>query len=392
MDRFYAELTPFQKFTDFTDIAAYTPVPNQWLVLCADVRGSTKAIEAGRYKDVNMIGAACITAVLNVSGNTELPFVFGGDGATVVIPPSLQYVAVRELLALQEMARSRFELDLRVGVIPVADLRARKAEVRVRKYQLSPGNFLAMFAGGGIELAETLLKAPDPDNKYLLAPQQQSGPPKLEGLSCRWEPLQPKGGLMLTMIVRGTSTEAAGERALMGETLSMISEILGTDPQNANPASPQSMKFRWPPRGARLEAVLTTGSASFAVTYLKVLITSLIQIWCDSFGKKAGDYDGRTYTDELRSNTDYRKYDDTLRMVLDLSTAQAERIERYLQKRFEDGDLIYGTHRAKSALMTCVVFSLEQSEHIHFVDGADGGFAVAAIDFKQRLAAWEKMN
>ena len=37
--------------------------------------------------------------------------------------------------------------------------------------------------------------------------------------------------------------------------------------------------------------------------------------------------------------------------------------------------------------MTCLVFSLEQSQHIHFIDGADGGFALAAQRFKKQLAA-----
>jgi hypothetical protein len=35
--------------------------------------------------------------------------------------------------------------------------------------------------------------------------------------------------------------------------------------------------------------------------------------------------------------------------------------------------------------MTCLVFSLEQSQHLHFVDGSNGGFARAAQDFKSRL-------
>ena len=37
--------------------------------------------------------------------------------------------------------------------------------------------------------------------------------------------------------------------------------------------------------------------------------------------------------------------------------------------------------------MTCLVFSLEQGEHVHFVDAAGGGFAKAAEGFKARLAA-----
>lgn len=151
------------------------------------------------------------------------------------------------------------------------------------------------------------------------------------------------------------------------------------------------MRFRWPPRNAWKEALLNDGSSFPLVSYLSVLFTSLVQVWCDTFGKKVADYDGEKYTDELRTNTDYRKYDDMLRMVLDVSEEQADAIEAYLQQSFDAGDVVYGTHRAKSALMTCVVFSLKQSEHVHFVDGADGGFASAAVELKARQTQIRKL-
>jgi Protein of unknown function (DUF3095) len=37
--------------------------------------------------------------------------------------------------------------------------------------------------------------------------------------------------------------------------------------------------------------------------------------------------------------------------------------------------------------MTCLVFSLEQSRHVHFIDGADGGYALAALQLKAQLQA-----
>lgn len=386
MDSFYAGLAPFDRFTDFADVGAYAPLPEDWLVLCADVRGSTKAIEAGRYKDVNMIGAACITAVLNVSGTIEVPFVFGGDGAIIVVPPSLQQVAQRELVAVAEMAQEKFQLNLRVGAIPIQTLRTQKTDVRVRKFQLSAGNFLAMFSGGGIELAEKLLKSTARDNPYILKAESHAAPPSLEGLSCRWEPLRPQGGIMMTMMVKVLRAGNDEEQRLMNDVLNTLSDILGSQPKQASPATAKSVKFRWPPRNAWKEALLTTANRPVLITYLKVLATSLVQVWCHTFGKKAGDYDGEKYTDELRANTDYRKYDDMLRMVLDVTTAQADAIEAYLQEKFDAGDVVYGTHRATSALMTCVVFSLKQSEHVHFVDGADGGFAMAAVELKHRLS------
>jgi len=88
----------------------------------------------------------------------------------------------------------------------------------------------------------------------------------------------------------------------------------------------------------------------------------------------------------MRANTDFRKFDGILRMVLDVSDGQVEKIDQYLAAEMAQGRLVYGMHVADTALMTCMVFSLEQSEHVHFVDGSNGGFAMAAVDFKRRMS------
>ncbi len=384
MESFYRDLEPFHSFADFADIADYAPVPDDWTVMVADVRGSTRAIEQGRYKDVNMIGAAVITAVLNVSGAVDVPFVFGGDGAVVAVPPSVLEPARRALIALAAMSETQFDLELRVGAVPVEDLREQRADVRVRKLQLSPGNFLALFAGDGVELAETLLKNEPADPRYVLQPSGDTEP-DLEGLSCRWEPLTPRGGRMMTLMVRGTSGNPLIERVLLRRILDEINAVLGGDSQSAAPANTHSMWFRWPPRGLRQEARATSGEGGFLKRYAAIFVQSLIQFWCERFDRKAGDYDAPRYREELRANTDYRKYDGMLRMVLDVTDAQAGAIEAFLEEIYRKGDLVYGTFVTDRALMTCLVFSLAQSEHVHFVDGANGGFAVAAKGFKRRL-------
>ncbi len=193
-DLFYNELAPFHDFADFIELNAYEPVPDDWIVMIADVQRSTRAIEEGHYKDVNMIGAASITAVLNTCGDVEVPFVFGGDGGTVVVPGALRKAACDALIGLQAISQATFGLSLRVGAIPVADLRAQGADVRVRKYELSSGNYLAMFAGGGVELSDSWLKSAPPGSPYLLEARSEAGEPNLQGLSCRWEPLTRAGG------------------------------------------------------------------------------------------------------------------------------------------------------------------------------------------------------
>ena len=355
--------------------------------MIADVQGSTRAIEEGHYKDVNLVGAASITAVLNTCGEIEVPFVFGGDGGTLVVPGSLRKAACDALIGLQAISQATFGLVLRVGAIPVADLRARGVDVRVRKYELSTGNYLAMFAGGGVELSDSLLKSSPRGSPYLLEAQSEVGEPNLHGLSCRWEPLIPRSGCMMTIMVQGTKSYPADESGLLSDVVQKISVLLGHRLQESAPASVHSMKFRWPPRGLGLEARATAGGQTFLRRYFTVLVLSLIQFWCERFNRQAGSYNAPVYRDELRSNTDFRKYDGILRMVLDVSASQAELIEQHLEREHDAGRLAYGVHVADTALMTCLVFSLEQSEHVHFVDGSDGGFARAALGFKSRLGA-----
>ena len=166
----------------------------------------------------------------------------------------------------------------------------------------------------------------------------------------------------------------------------MVRDVLQGDPaEAAAPAKPATMRFRWPPRGLWNEAKATAGAGSLWRRYAAILLESLAQGYAEWLNRKAGPYDAPAYRAELRANTDFRKYDGLLRLVLDVSEAEADAIEASLAAGYAAGRLVYGTHRAGAALMTCLVFSLEASQHLHFIDGADGGFAYAARAFKARL-------
>lgn len=77
-------------------------------------------------------------------------------------------------------------------------------------------------------------------------------------------------------------------------------------------------------------------------------------------------------------NSDFRKYDDVLRLTLDCSEEQASTIEEILKDAAADGSITYGMHRQSHALMTCLVPTGNPNSHLHFLDGLDGGYARAA--------------
>lgn len=384
---FYAALPVFSDFAEFTDELNYRPAPMNWHVVVTDIAGSTQALEEGRYKDVNMVAAASIVAVTNVAGDTEIPFVFGGDGATLLIPNEKAKAVRLALARLSLFASTYFDLTLRVGMVGVDNLSEQGRSVRVAKFQLSPGNHTALFSGGGVDLAESLVKDPETAARYSV----EDGSVDLEeldlsGLSCRWEPLPAQNGVVLSLLVQARAASSDERNAAYRKVMANIIEILGHDANAGNPVSEKSLHFRWPPRGLDLEARAIAGGRPDWRLKLRLLRESFLQWVMNRFDLAGGGFNARRYREELQLNSDYRRFDDMLRLVVDCTQDQADRITAMLDWERTNCAVAYGTHRSDAALMTCVVFSLEESDHLHFLDGVGGGFTIASRQLKAQLS------
>ena len=112
----------------------------------------------------------------------------------------------------------------------------------------------------------------------------------------------------------------------------------------------------------------------------------MIQLYLERFNTRAGGYNAPVYREELRTNTDYRRFDGTLRLIVDCTDDELNEVNNMLDRRYKNGEIHFGVHTADTALMTCLVFDLAASRHLHFVDGNDGGFAVAAKGLKAQIA------
>ncbi len=96
-----------------------------------------------------------------------------------------------------------------------------------------------------------------------------------------------------------------------------------------------------------------------------------------------GGVDWGRYQRGAVTNTDFRKFDDVLRHILAGTARQRQELAGYLEGEFEKGRLVYGLCAAPAAVMTCLIFNRD-GEHVHFVDGVDGGYAKATTQMKQR--------
>ena len=139
----------------------------------------------------------------------------------------------------------------------------------------------------------------------------------------------------------------------------------------------------WPPPGLDLEARASgkAGDGLF-MRRVRVMFGTLIAYFVMRFGIRIGSFDPAVYRRDVVENSDFRKYDDNLRMTLDCTPALADRIERRLLQAEADKVARFGIHRQPAAIMTCIVPSIAESNHVHFIDGAAGGYALAARRLK----------
>ncbi|TMJ35072.1 MAG: DUF3095 domain-containing protein [Alphaproteobacteria bacterium] len=373
---FFETLPTFEEFSGVADAQNYRPLPADWSLATADIVSSTGAIARGEYKAVNMAGASVISAVLNALGHRKIPFIFGGDGAVLAVPENV-LAKTREALALTQVwVKEDLRLDLRAAIVPLSDIRANGHDVRVARFQASSNVTYAMFAGGGASWAEAQMKA----GKYVVQAAPAGSRPDLSGLSCRWDPIAAKNGEIVSIIVTPVA------EARNAEFSRLVDDIVGIIGEQDRAGLPVPRKFSWPPKGLNYEA-LASRRGSLWARKLYILAECMAGWAIFQTNMKVGRFDAAVYKSDVAQNTDFRKFDDGLKLTVDIAPALVKRLEERLKQAGEAGLCRYGLHRQNSALMTCFVPNPFARDHFHFIDGGAGGYAMAAANMKAKALA-----
>lgn len=95
-------------------------------------------------------------------------------------------------------------------------------------------------------------------------------------------------------------------------------------------------------------------------------------------GLKVGAINPARYRKVTEQNADFRKFDDGLKLTIDCDDATAQSLRELLESARDEGIVEFGLVEQDSALLTCIVPSVKTDDHLHFIDGASGGYAAAA--------------
>lgn len=338
--------------------------------MISDIRGSTKAVSEGRYREVNVCGAATVAMVQEKLGTRAFPFVFGGDGATLLLPHDLFEKLRDDFERLISKIHRDFGMELRVGWVPYAELKSLGASVEVGRLRLSPSNSLATLKGPGVTLAEKLIKS---EEKYLLKGAARGEELSLSKLSCRFRPIHSRKDTVVSLLVFPLPTADPGK---FGDFLGRFRRYLVEPHFKPLDANLGFDRF-WPAFSKERKITGRFWSSLFRIAAFKLMSWISERFRSSRIGRAVYGYFA-----DIPANSDYQKFDGVLRTVIDCTIDEKRELLQLLEEFKSVGALQFGFSESKVAVMTCLVDDIDGGEHIHFIDGGDGGYTLAAKAMK----------
>jgi hypothetical protein len=222
---------------------------------------------------------------------------------------------------------------LRVGLVQVADLLDMGLGVRLAKVRLSPNVTQPTFSGRGWEEAERIVK--DPLAQGVLRVQEDGGPREgsFEGFECRWQGVPSFHDHKLALLVAAVSGDAGVNLVTYRNVSDKIAQIYG-DISSYHPLradrmrlsfNPRQLGHEWRVRSSRL------GLWGRAKYFARMVLLNLAGAYLFARKRDTKAVRWSHYIDEMVENSDFRKFDGVLRMVMDGSETQYRDLHEYLE-------------------------------------------------------------
>ncbi|RQO77852.1 DUF3095 domain-containing protein [Pedobacter sp. KBW01] len=353
----------------------FKPVPGDWQVIITDIKNSTAAVKAGQHENVNLIATGSIVAVLNIAfkANILVPFFFGGDGATFIVPPGMVSEVMKSLLKYRENTLKAFNIDLRAGVMAVDEIYKAGHQLQISRYSSSETFSIPIVLGDGLAHAEQLIKG----ENYLLSTRDTlANEIDLSGMQCRWDKIEPPENSeeVVTLIVVAQQCEQ--QALVFSKVIQHIDQIYGA-PEKRQPISVPKLIFK---------TSFNSLSKEVKHRFGKIRLFEFIKSWIiNMYGYiYLRTSSGKKYLKQLVEMSDTLVIDGRINTVITGTAKQRLTLQTELDKLEQNNAILYGLYVSGESIMSCYVRDLED-DHIHFVDGAEGGYTNAAGVLKQKI-------
>lgn len=349
----------------------FKTVPDDWFVVVVDVEKSTQAVKHKLHHPVNYASTHSIIAVLNelqsINHLIDIPYFFGGDGATFLIP---EENTQRVLLILENVKSHIYEshfLALRVGAIQVSELKAiENVDIPLAKLRLTDNLVVPVSHGNGLDIAERLIK--DKLAKGKGKPRQDMYV-NFEGCECRWDNLKPKKSddKVLCFIAQPKKNESSLK------TLHNISQAMDEcfgDYLKRHPVNIEGLK--------QLDSTYNIHTEWNSI-YEESSFTEQLQLSLGSLSKNLYDATmvAEKFREYLRKCSLALLIDGSYNDIVVGSEAQIQHFIDKFEKLESQGDLIFGYHITDSAVLSCYLAE-PNGQFVQLVDANEGGYSTAS--------------
>ncbi|WP_036146870.1 DUF3095 family protein [Maribacter sp. Hel_I_7] len=355
-------------------------VPDSWYVIVVDIQNSTNAVKEGNHHQVNLTATGAIISVLNTirkfQGNIEIPYFFGGDGATFIVQFSLLDKIVQVLDNYRLHIKRKTNLVLRVGQIHVKELVEKNVQLKIAKHQLTEKLSIPIVLGNGLKVAEHIIKTSFKEKNTTSFDESLLN---LEGMECRWDEISPDKSQAKVVCLLLDATVEATQSDIYKQVLSQMEKDFGSF-ENRQPIKNTKLRLDANPKKVLEEMKISLVSNNWMYFLKSWLKTNFGKIYLNLTSS------GKQYLKQIGQLSHTFMLDGMINTVFTAEQSKIDNFIAFLDNLEADNKLIYGIHVTHSSVMSCYVLD-RRTTHSHFVDGTEGGYTSAAKMFKIKKKA-----
>lgn len=367
------------------DESLFYRVPKTWSVVVTDIEDSTAAVAKGAHNDVNLSATGSIITVLNtlksVNNRIKIPYFFGGDGSTFIIPNAVLEPVLLALNNYSQHIKKTLQLNLRVGHLGVEKVYSNNISLKITKVRHNRYFTTPVVLGNGLKYAEQKIK-----DKFKVEDSNglQNIEPDLQGMECRWDEIYPNETDKKVICLLVDCDEESMQAEVYGAIMKEIDLIFG-NLEKRNPISTLRLKLNTSLANIRKEMYVKIGKHKIIYLISNWILTIIGKFYFRFFKG------GKLYKTRITQLSDTIMLDGFLNTVITGTNVQIDELKTLLDKLEEENKIIYGIHITHASIMSCYIEDRKE-KHIHFVDGTEGGYTSAAIMFKDKLKKLQLRN
>ncbi|GJM36232.1 MAG: hypothetical protein DHS20C18_52330 [Saprospiraceae bacterium] len=361
------------------DERLFRTIPVDWQIVVADVAQSTQAVKDGLHHQVNLAATGCVIAVQNklksLNKESMVPYFFGGDGATFILPDTFLKEIMEVLENYRLHVKKNMRLNLRIGSVSIAAIFKDQRSIKIAKFGVNAFLTVPIVLGNGLKYAERIIKATFDDQN---TDSEKFDTPNLEGMECRWDEVAPPRSQEKIICLLVDCSEEEWQSKIYASIVSKINHTFG-DFEERQPISIGKLKIDSTVKKIKREMYARIGKYNFAYLIKHWMINNFSSVYFKFFNE------GKEYLQKISDLSYTLMIDGTLNSVISGTQEEIDDLILFLDELESQNKIKYGIHTTYASIMSCYVED-RNKKHIHFVDGTEGGFTTAAVMYKAKMA------